>query len=67
MANQKEDKNLVFKADYRLMQVKNIAECSFIKLPFVIKICVFSIFDWPLKTGFTLFDKIISMAIILLF
>ena len=26
---------------------------TFIKLPFVIKIFVLSIFDWPLKTGFT--------------
>ena len=25
----------------------------FIKLPIVIKICVLSIFEWPLKTGFT--------------
>ena len=47
------------------MQVISIAECSkgehsailstFIKLPFVIKIFVLSIFDWPLKTGFTVF------------
>ena len=29
---------------------------TFIKLPFVIKIFVLSIFDWPLKTGFTVFD-----------
>ena len=26
-----------------------------IKLPFVMKICVLSIFEWPLKTGFTVF------------
>ena len=26
---------------------------TFIKLPFVIKILVLSIFEWPLKTGFT--------------
>ena len=26
---------------------------TFIKLPFVIKIFVLSIFEWPLKTGFT--------------
>ena len=47
------------------MQVKSIAECSkrehstilstFIKLPFVIKIVVLSIFEGPLKTGFTVF------------
>ena len=52
---------LVFKTDYRLMQVKSIAECSkhssklltFIKLPFVIKFIVLSILEWALKTGFT--------------
>ena len=27
---------------------------TFIKLPFVIKIFVLSIFEWPLKTGFTI-------------
>ena len=26
---------------------------TFIKLPFVIKIFILSIFEWPLKTGFT--------------
>ena len=46
------------------MQVKSIAECSkgrehsailsfLIKLPFVIKIFVLSIFEWPFYTGFT--------------
>ena len=29
---------------------------TFIKLPFVIKIFVLSIFEWPLKTGFTVWD-----------
>ena len=29
------------------------APMGFIKLPFVIKICVLSLFEWPLKTGFT--------------
>ena len=50
---------VVFKTNYRLMQVKSIAECykggilqsaillTFIKLPFVIKIFVLSIFEWP--------------------
>ena len=28
---------------------------AFIKLPFVIKIFVLSILEWPLKTGFTVF------------
>ena len=36
-----------FRADYRLMQVKSIAECSN-----AIKTFVLSIFEWPLKTGF---------------
>ena len=30
---------------------------TFIKLPFSIKTFVLSIFEWPLKTGFTVFDK----------
>ena len=45
------------------MQVQIIAECSkhsailstLIKLPFFFKIFVLSIFEWPLKTGFTVF------------
>ena len=31
---------------------------TFIKLPFVMKIFVLSIFEWPLKTGFTLLGLI---------
>ena len=55
---EKDDQKLGFKTDYRLMQVKSIREHSavlstFIKLPFVIKIFVLSIFEWPLRTGFT--------------
>ena len=43
---------LGFKTDYRLMQVKSIAEC--IKLvPSVFKTFVLSTFEWPIKTGFT--------------
>ena len=59
------DRILVLKTNYRLMQVKKIAECSngehsailltFIKLPFVIKIFVLSIFEWPFYTGFTVY------------
>ena len=59
MAIQKEQ-ILVVKTNYRLMQGKSIAECSpsailstFIKLPFVIKIFILSIFEWPFYTGFT--------------
>ena len=41
------------------MQVKSIAESAilstFIKLLFVIMIFVLSIFEWPLKTGFTVY------------
>ena len=45
------------------MQVKSIAECSvilstFIKLPFVIKIFVLSIFERPLKTVFTVVNTV---------
>ena len=49
-----------------LMKVESIAECSpalqgehsailltFIKLPFVIKLFVLSIFEWPFYTSFT--------------
>ena len=46
---------LIFKTDYHLMHVKSIAECS-ILLSFVIKIFVLSIFEWPLKTSFTVCD-----------
>ena len=31
---------------------------TFIKLPFVIKIFVLSIFEWPFYTGFTVYTKI---------
>ena len=41
------------------MQVKSIADSAilstFIKLPFVFKTFVLSIFEWPLKTGFTVY------------
>ena len=64
MATLKKSKKLVFKTNYRLMQVKRIAECSmehsailstFINLPFVI--FVLSIFEWPFYTGFTVFVR----------
>ena len=54
------------------MQVRSIAECSegehsaklstFIKLSFVIKIFVLSIFEWPLKTGFTVFRNVMFIT-----
>ena len=49
------------------MQVQSIAECSkehsailltFIKLPFVIKIFVLSIFDWLFYTGLTVINSV---------
>ena len=46
------------KTNYRLMQVKSISECAylFIKLPFVIKIFVLSIFEWLFYTLLTVFQ-----------
>ena len=61
---------LVLKTDYRLMQVKSIAEChstiisTLIRLPFVLKTCVLSIFEWPLKTGFTVNAMFCSTALV---
>ena len=56
---------MVVKTDYRLTQVKSIAECSkgehsaiistFIKLP------VLSIYEWPFYTGFTVDDLILTL------
>ena len=67
MATLKKTEKLVFKTNYRLMQVKNICRMlqgehsemlsTFIKLPFVIKIFVLSIFEWPFYTGFTVHPK----------
>ena len=36
---------------------------TFIKLPFVIKIYVLSIFEWPRKTGFNLFCNILVISL----
>ena len=52
------------KTNYRLMQVKSIAEHSailltLIKLPFVIKIFVLSFFEWLLKTCFTVLTTVL--------
>ena len=54
------------KTNYRLMQVKFIAEwehsailLTFIKLPFVIKIFVLSFFEWLLKTCFTVLTTVL--------
>ena len=64
---------IVFKTDYHLMQVKSIAECSrhsailltFIKLLFGIKIFVLSFFEWPIKTGFTVYCINVSARVII--
>ena len=37
---------------------------TFIKLPFVFKTLVLSIYEWPLKTGFTVLVNIESATII---
>ena len=52
------DQKLVFKTNYCLMQVKSIAECSKGSIlqyfqPLLSYNFVLSIFEWPLKTGFT--------------
>ena len=49
----------------RMLQGEHSAMLStFIKLPFAIKICVLSVFEWPLKTGFTVcIPKIIKNLI----
>ena len=59
---------LVFTTNYRLVQVKSIAECSkgsilqyfrpSLSYHYVIKIFVLSIFEWPFYTGFTVDDSI---------
>ena len=56
---------LAFNTNYCLKQVKSIAEHSailltFIKLPFVIKIFVLSVFEWSLKTGFIVFPFLVA-------
>ena len=62
-----EDRKLVFKTNYqfnagqkycRMLQGKHSAILStYIKLPFVIKIFVLPIFEWPFYTGFTVYNK----------
>ena len=51
------DQKLVFKTNHRLMQVKrehSAIHSTFIKLPFVIKIFLLSVFEWSFYTCFTL-------------
>ena len=55
----KKDQKLVLKNDNRLMQVESIAECSkgsilqYFQPSLSYHLFVFSIFERPLKTGFT--------------
>ena len=61
-SHSKRGQNIGFKADHRIMKVKSMQNAllehsaillTFIKLPSVFKTFVLSIFEWPLKTGFT--------------
>ena len=54
----KEDKNVVFKTEYRLIQFKMLHSAilsTLIKLPLIVSLrplfCLFSIFEWPLKAA----------------
>ena len=38
---------------------------TFIKLPFVIKSFVLSVFEWPLKTGFTVLSTFIILQVVI--
>ena len=51
------------------MQVKNIRWSilqflTVIKLPVVIKIFILSIFEWPLKTGFTVLCCVLELCLV---
>ena len=41
-----------------MLQEHSAILLTFINLPFVIKIFVLSIFEWPLKTGFTVYGNL---------
>ena len=40
---------------------------TFIKLPFVFNTFVLSIFDWSLKTGFTVYGSVIEVMTLIVF
>ena len=72
-SHSQKDRKLVFKTNYHLIKVKSIAECSkghsatfltFIKLPFVTKIYVLSIFEWPFYAGFTVTCLICTFVVV---
>ena len=49
---------------YRMLQGEHsVILLTFIKLPFVIKIFVLSIFEWPYYTGFTVVAKKVIVTI----
>ena len=52
-----------------LQREHSVILLTFIKLPFVIKTFVLSIFEWPFYTGFTVFklDKIKKMILIMIY
>ena len=55
---------MVFKTDYRLLQVKSIAELlsTFIKLPVVIKVFVLTISERPFYTGLTVDYNLLNIT-----
>ena len=59
---------MVFNTNYRLMQVKGIEGehsailSSVIKLPFVIRIYILSIFEWPFYTDLTAYIRFYAFA-----
>ena len=63
MVTQKRPK-IGFKTDYCLMQVKEHSAIlsTFMKLPFAIKSFVLSIFEWSIKTGFTVCEMVASKS-----
>ena len=50
---------LALNAGQKCCRMHSAIILTFIKLPFVIKIFVLSIFEWPLMTGLTVFARII--------
>ena len=66
---------MVFNTDYRLMQIKSIAECYkgghsailsiCIKLPNNLAPFIMSIFEWPLKAGFTVTSIFLKKTVFL--
>ena len=52
----------------RMLQREHSAILStFIKLPFVIKIFVLSIFEWPFHTGFTVLYQVLNQTLLAIF